>query len=226
MSRMTKEELRHDSFVEGTARVTHYVQQNFMTVLLGLAVVAALVVGGVFMKQSRERSRAQASQLMHQATSLYGSGAYSDGLLKLDDLVSRYGGTPEGKAAVYFAGASHLALGENDAAIERFREYLANEPEGTYVNSARAGLGLALEGRGDLADAAQAFRELRESLEPEESFYAQAAFGEARALRGLGQLDAAIQVLEPLTAAQDFSIRQDAEAKIAVLKAMAQTSAL
>lgn len=226
MSRMTKDELRHDPFAEGTAKATHWVQNNFMTVLVGVAVVAAVVVGTILMQQNQSRSRAQASQLMHRATTQYGAGAYSEGLLTLDDLVSRYGGTPEGKAALYFAGASHLALGENDAAIERFQAYLDEQPDGTYAASASSGLALALEARGDLADAAQAFRDLRGSLDPEHSLYHQAAFGEARALKGLGQLDAAIAVLEPLQGSADYSIRQEAEGKLAVLRALAQESAL
>jgi len=226
VSRMTKEELRHDAFAEGTARVTHWVQHNFMTVLVGVAVVAAIVVGTILMQQSQARNRAQASQLMHRATTQYGAGAYSEGLLTLDDLVSRYGGTPEGKAALYFAGASHLALGENDAAIERFQAYLEDQPAGTYAGSARAGLALALEARGDLADAAQAFRDLRETLDPDDSLFTQAAFGEARTLRALGQLDAAIAILEPLQGSSDYSIRQEAEGKLSVLRALALESAL
>lgn len=226
MSRMTKEELRHDTFVEGTAKATAYLQQNFMTVLVGIAIVALVVVGTVYFQQSRNRSQMQASQLMHRATAEYASGAYSQALMSLDDMISRFGGTDEGKAALYFAGASHLALGEVDAAMGHFEDYLKTDPNGMYRDSARMGLALALENRGDLAEAAQRFRDLRAELVKGSALHQQATFGEARILESLGQYDAAIEVLEELKTAEDFTARQLAESKISVLRALAQATAL
>jgi tetratricopeptide (TPR) repeat protein len=226
VSRMTKEELRHDSFVEGTARITAYLQRHFMTVLVGVAIAALVVVGAIYIQQSRHRSQTQASQLMYRATSEYASGAYSQALLSLDDIISRFGGTSEGKSALYFSGACHLALGENDAAVEHFQEYLDEAPHGFYRDQCRAGLALALEDRGDLADAAQSFRDLRESLDKGTELYRQATFGEARILQKLGQYDAAIAVLQDLTTADDFAARQQAESRIAVLKSLLEAAAL
>jgi thioredoxin-like negative regulator of GroEL len=88
------------------------------------------------------------------------------------------------------------------------------------------GVALALETRGDLAEAAQRFRELRESLRKGSPLHDQATFGEARILENLGQYDAAIAVLEEMTGAENFSSRQRAEAKIEVLKSLAQAPAL
>jgi hypothetical protein len=139
--------------------------------------------------------------------------------LQLDNLITNFSGTAEGHAALYFAGVSHLALGENDPSIERLNSYLAVEPSGLYAQSARIGVALALEGRGDHAGAAQAFREVRSGVDADDAVYSQAAYGEARALVALGQDSAAISVLETLLSSTDFTARQEAESRIAVLRA-------
>lgn len=219
-NRITKEDLRHDAFVDTTARVTHYLQHNFMAVMVGVAAIAVVVVGVVFLQQSREGSRLQASQLMFRATSLYQGGQYSDGLIVMDDLISQHGGSSEGRAALYLAGASHLALGENDEAISRFEEYLDVAGSGQYAVSARLGIALANESRGNHEVAASTYREVRTKLEADSPFLTQAAIGEARALQALGKIDEALAVLRPLRGTEDFNARQEIDNRIATLEAL------
>lgn len=219
---MTKEELRHDSFSVAIARATSWVQQHFMAVIVGVAAIGIAVFAGVWMSQSNQRSQQEAGKLLHEATTAYASGLYSQSLLTLDDLLARHGGGEIGRDAVYLAGASHLALGEHDAAIERFRDYLDGAPRGSYAQSARMGLALALEGRGDHPEAAQTFSELVAALPLADPLHSQAAFGQARVLEGMGQFDAARGILEALLASGDFNVRSEAESHLAVLRAKAQ----
>ena len=219
-NRLTKDDLRHDPFVDTTARVTSYLQNNFMTVLVGVAAVAVVVVGVVFLQQSRESSRLQASQLAFRATALYQNGQYSDGLIVMDDLISQHGGSAEAKAALYLAGASHLALGENDEAVSRFEEYLDAASNGEYAVSARLGIALAQESRGEPQAAVDLYREVREGLATDSPFYVQAALGEARALQSLGRIEEAISVLTPLEGVEDFQARQEIDNRLATLEAL------
>jgi tetratricopeptide (TPR) repeat protein len=217
--RLTKQDLRHDAFSEFVGKSYAFVQQRFLTILIVLGVAAVAVIGTIYMSQSGRRSSQQASQLMYQATNRYNLGAYGESLVLLDDVMARYAGKPEGRAAVYYAGACHLALGENDAAVERFREYLEKAPQGLFATSARSGLALALEARGDAVEAVETFRQLRQSLPQDDALYAQAAFGEARVLEGLGRFQEALDVLEDLLPGTDAQTRLEAESRIAVLKA-------
>lgn len=220
---MTKEELRHDSFSEAIARASAWTQRHFMAVVVGVAAIGVVVFVGVWMSQSNARSQLEASKLLHEATSAYSNGLYSQSLLTLDDLIGRHGGSQAGQDALYMAGASHLALGEHDAAIGRFREYLDDASNGPYADSARIGMALALEARGDRAEAAQAFGELVEALPLADPLHSQAAFGQARILEALGQADAARTILEGLKASEDFNVRSEAESRLAVLRAKAQS---
>jgi tetratricopeptide (TPR) repeat protein len=217
---MTKQELRHDSFVVGTAKATAFLQQNFMAVLVGIAAIAVVVLGTIWWSQTQERSSLQASQLMFRATSQYGNAQYSEALLTLDDLRSRFGGTGEGRDANYLSGAAHLALGESDPALNGFEEYLDLRPDGVYATAAELGAALALESRGDLADAAARLSALRGTLSTDDSMFAQACLAEARVRQAQSDIAGAIAALQPLADSEDFSQSLEAKSRIQALEAL------
>ena len=217
---MSKEDLRHDSFVDAMGNATTWVQRHFMAVLLGVLILAIAVFAGVWMGQSRTRANLSANKLLHDATSAYSAGQYSQCLLTLEDLISRHGGSRAGKDAVYLAGASHLALGENDRALERFRQYLHDSASGGYAQSAAMGLGLALEARGERAEALEQFVAVQDKAQAQDPIHAQAGFARARVLSALGQSAEAAKVLEALLASEDFNVSSEAESRLAVLRAM------
>lgn len=219
-NRLTKEELRHDAFVDTTARATAYLQKNFMAVLVGVAALAVIIIVGVFIVQSRQSSQVQASRALFSVQMAYSSGQYSEALLRMDELLGRFGGTQEGRDALYLAGASHLALGEHEDAVQRFESYLDVASTGQYATSARLGLGLALEGSGDLEGAVAQFRAVREAVAIETPEAVQSATAEARALQSLGRIDEAIAVLTPLADVEEFSSRQEIENQLTTLEAL------
>lgn len=221
VNRMSKRQaLRQDSFVSSTARATAFLQQNFMSVLVGLVAVGVVVVGTIWWSQTQERNSLQASQLMFQATSQYSNAAYSEALLTLDDLKSRFGGTREGRDAYYLSGAAHLALGESEQALQNFREYLDLTSQGMYTRAAQLGVALALESRGDLQEAADRLGELRAELDPESALFAQVCLAEARVQEARGLYDQAIEALRPLASTDQMAQRDEAQKRIAVLEAL------
>jgi tetratricopeptide (TPR) repeat protein len=217
---MTKEELRHDSFVETTTRVAAYLQNNFMTVLVILAGIALVFVIAIFFVQSRTRSAVQAEQAFFRVTSRYTQGVYSEALIEADAVIDRFGDRDEGKWTLYFAGAAHLALAENERAIERFDEYLARDGGGQYDLPARLGKALALESSGDREQAIALYRELRAETESDEALHVQAALAETRALQELGRLAEAIAVLEPMLEGASPQVTQEIETRLQTLKAL------
>jgi tetratricopeptide (TPR) repeat protein len=222
--KFTKKELRHDAFSENVAKGYGYLQQNFLKVFLGVVVLAVVVLGTVYVRQSQMQSSQEAAHLLAQAATQYNSTNYSECLLTVEDLIQRFGSRKPGKTARYFAGASHLALGENEAAIKSFREYLQREPDGFYAHSAQSGLGLALEGAGQDQEALTQFAALLKQLEPGDFLYASTAFAEARVLEKMGQREEAITVLLPLSRSSDFQTKQEANTKIQVLRAQISNS--
>jgi tetratricopeptide (TPR) repeat protein len=219
--KLTKKELRHDAFSEHVAQGYGYLQKNFLKVFLGIVVVAVVVLATVYVRQSQLRGADEASQLMYQATNQYNSAAYSECLHTLQDLSDRFGGRQEGKDALYFEGACHLALGENEAAISSFEDYLHKDKKGFYGESALSGLGLAQEAAGKNAAALATLGELLGTLQPDDLLYTSTAFAKARVLRKMGRREEAIAVLQPLASGDDLAVKQEATARIQVLKAEA-----
>jgi len=222
--KFSKKELRHDAFSENVAKGYSYLQNNFLKVFLGVVLAAVVVLGTVYVRQSQRQSSQEASHLLAQAATQYNSTSYSECLLTVEDLIQRFGSRKEGKTARYYAGASHLALGENEAAIQSFREYLQKEPDGFYAHSAQSGLGLALEGAGQDQDALKQFAKLLTEIKPDDFLFPSTAFAEARVLEKMGQREQAITVLLPLSRSSDFQTRQEANTKIQVLRAQISNS--
>ncbi len=222
--KFTKQELRHDAFAENLARFYSFLQERFLSVVVGVLILAVVVLGVIYVRHSQEQTRMEASQRMYQATQQYNGAAFGQALASFEELTDRYGGTAEGKAAVYYIGACHLALGENVAAEESFRKYLDEQADGFYAHSARYGLGLALEAQGKNDEAAQLLKGLLEELDPDDPLQSGVRMAQSRVLEKLGRTDDAIAVLQPLVESQDFQARQEAETRIAVLKARASAS--
>ena len=222
--KFTKQELRHDAFSENVAKGYSYLQTNFLKVFLAVVLVAVVVLGTVYFRQSQMHSSQEASHLLAQAATQCNSTSYSECLLTVEDRIQRFGSRKEGKTALYYAGASHLALGENEAAIKSFREYLERKPDGFYAHSAQSGLGLALEGAGQNQEALAQFDALLKQLKPDDFLYTSTAFAEARVLEKMGQREQAITVLLPLSRSSDFQTKQEANTKIQVLRAQISNS--
>ena len=222
--KFTKQELRHDPFAESLASFYAFLQERFLAVVVGVLVLAVVVLGTIYVRHSQQETRQEASQKMYQATQLYTSAAYSAALPGFEELSNRYSGTKEGKAAVYFAAACHLGLGENEAAVTAFREYLDEQPQGFYAKAAKHGLALALEAEGNNEEASKVLAGLIDELSPGDALSASARLTQSRVLEKLGKTDEAISVLQPLAAGEDFQARQEAESRIAVLQARKSAS--
>ena len=185
-----------------------------------LPAILPLLVLGVFFVKSQERTAVQADQAFFRVTGHYSQGAYSEVLTEAQNVLDRYGDRREGKWTLYFAGAAHLALAENDRAIERFDEYLAKDAGGEYDLSARLGKAIALESRGDLAESATAYGEVRAATEANTAQHVQAAIGQTRVLQELGRIDEAIAILEPMLVDADPQVQSEVESRLQTLKAL------
>lgn len=123
--KLTRKELKHDSFMEGTARATDFLQANYARVGSGLLIVIALVFGVRFMQQGQARAAQKASFLLFQGESLLQRGAFVQAKGPLQQLRDDFGGSKFGPQGGFDLAQAQTALGENDAALATIDKVLA-----------------------------------------------------------------------------------------------------
>ena len=136
MDQQTKKALKHDQFVDTTTHGLEWAKENRRSVMLTSAIVLAalvLVVGGALIYNSRSEA---ASTAFGQAIQAYQTPLADPGQVVppgvktfpsvterakaanalFVGVADKYGMTPDGKNARYFAGLTYMEQGKNDQA--------------------------------------------------------------------------------------------------------------
>lgn len=124
--KLTRKELKHDSFMEGTARATDFLQANYARVGIGLLVVIAAIFGVRFMQQGQARSAQKASYLLYRGESLLQRGAYAEAKQPLQELRDSFGGSKFAAQGGFDLAQALAGLGENDAALATIDKTLSD----------------------------------------------------------------------------------------------------
>jgi predicted negative regulator of RcsB-dependent stress response len=124
--KLTRKELKHDSFMEGTARATDFLQVNYARVGIGLLVVVAIVFGVRFMQQGQARSAQKASYLLYRGESLLQRGAFAEAKQPLQELRDSFGGSKFAAQGSFDLAQAQAALGENDTALATIDKALSD----------------------------------------------------------------------------------------------------
>jgi predicted negative regulator of RcsB-dependent stress response len=196
--KLTKKELKHDSFVESTEKGLELVQKHGKTVGLVAAAVVILIVGGSYMQKSKVSSTNQASYLLYQGEGMLSNGNLEGARVPLQECIDRYGDTEFGRLARVGLAKAYLAAGANDDAVASVDLWLKDVPESNPANRAlKVARATALSSLARHADAATAFGELAASATaPAEVF--DFTIRQADNLRLGGQPAEALKVLEAL----------------------------
>jgi len=142
VDQQTKKALKHDQFVDTTNQSLEWASENRRSVIVTSAIVLAailIVVGGVLFYNSRASQASVAFGAAMQAyqTPLAAPGqpvppgvktyaSVSDRAKAANDLfmdvANKYGMTPDGKVARYFAGLTYLEEGQNASAESTLKQ--------------------------------------------------------------------------------------------------------
>lgn len=109
---------------------------------IGVIVIIAAILGFSYIQGERDN---QAQELLGAIVLEYEQGDHRVALdgngetLGLLDIIDRYGGTPAGNTARFYAGNAHFELEEYDEALEQFEQFNAsNDFIGASVTAGRA----------------------------------------------------------------------------------------
>lgn len=199
--KLTKKDLKHDGFLDRTEQALEFAQKNATALGIGLLVVVVLIVGFVYVRNSRAAARVQAGVLFHQGENLLAEGQYQTAMIPLQEAVDQYGGTDFGKYARVSLARAMLAVGDDEAAladIERWQQDVpAEHPASRGLKTARAA---ALANLDRYGDAAAVYDELAATAPSGQERY-DMRLRQADCLRRGGQPREALAVLESLQTA-------------------------
>lgn len=166
-----KHELREDKVVTFYARAWRFVDANRKMVYGGaasLVVIAAVIVGYIFY-QGQQGSEAEV--LLAQVLPLYEQASYQQALdgsledLGLLEIADKYGGTPAGNLARFYAADALFNLGEYDRALSYFEDF---DKGPDFIGAgAIAGEAAAWEQREEYARAGDLYRRAARHFESE-----------------------------------------------------------
>ena len=172
-------------------------------VAVSIVVVLAVIGGGVwFVIAARHRKENFAARALEEAQSAVAAGNAALAVSDLSRLTTMYGGTPAADEGAILLGQLRLSSGQADSAIPELRRFTKGNPPSRYGAAAYHLLGAALEQRGRMADAAEAYRQAAETW-PYDYLQAQALLDAGRAYQAAGDSTQAIAAYERVL--RDFS---------------------
>lgn len=114
--------------------------------------------GGWFVVSAKARKEAFAARALRDAQAAVAAGNVPLATNDLSRLVASYRGTPAASEAAILLGQLRLTRGEADSAIRELTSFADSRPKPRFLAAAYNLLGAALEQRGSVAEAAEAYQ--------------------------------------------------------------------
>ena len=124
--KITREEIKKDSFVESVFKTRSFVRDNsklFYRIGGGCAILFTLVI---FFGISLKNNKQEAEFLLTQSTLYLDGGDKQNAKIILQELVDEYGGTEPGRLGGYHLAQIHIKDYNNDSALPLLIEYSEN----------------------------------------------------------------------------------------------------
>lgn len=194
MSLESRKNVIEDPGAELLDRVTSTWDRYGRIVLIALAAVVAVGVGGYYVLAGNERRENNAAEKLASANELFWRAEYDRSRQLALEVSRQYEGTPSGTDALRIAGDDAYWLGNWKDAITDYRAYLKKNGSGLVANTVKRSLAYALESDGQYAEAAKLYEELVGAFERETS--GEMLYASARCLLALNRNDEAKQRLQ------------------------------
>lgn len=224
--RLTRKELKQDSFVAWAAKATEFLQQYYVHIGVAVLVLAVVIIGTSLYRKSQVSAQESASFLLYQGQSLLFRGESESARYPLQECIDRFSGTPSGKQARLDLAHAFLATGDNDAALSVLEEGLqATDPQSPLYEDLRQAKAAALMNLEEYDQAASVFESLL-ATNPGERDRIEWTLRLADCRRLQGQLAEAAEILGQLQSEiESGNISQpvrDLESRLQVLQALAR----
>jgi tetratricopeptide (TPR) repeat protein len=217
--RITKKQLKSDSFITNTLKAWEYARMHQNTLFVALVIVIVIVAGTLYIGNARRQSREQAQSLFGEALTYYMAGQVPAAEQRFQQVHDGAAGSREGRYALYFLGKCALIEGRNLEAIDAFDSYLkAVSNKGFFHDAALAGKASALENERRFNEAAVLYLDL--ARHPETNAFNKKEYLTSAALnfKKGREKDKALEAMEELLDIVTGIEKRDLEIEMAILR--------
>ena len=195
-SKLSKEELREDEFVEWIMQAADYVKERAQLFIGGLVVFVLLILGINYIIESQEQAKVEAASRLGDLLMAEEEGDAAGVISIAEDLISRFDGTPAAAQGVLVLANRYFAQ-ENFAEGQRlYEKYLEDYGQSEIlVFGAWSGLASCLEAQGQTTAAAEKYLEFATG-HPQSLQAAMAVWEAARCYGQLGDISRQKELLE------------------------------
>jgi TolA-binding protein len=174
--RVVKKDIKKDPLVTYALKVSHYAQEHFNQVIIGIVVLVALISVVVFTANSRRNATVQSARQLSQAMALYQQRDFEAAKVSFAQVADGYGGRDAAIATYFKARCEFEQKNFQQAAID-FQRYL-DESSDFPQNKAAALYGTALcyEAVQNFLAAATTMEQVHHSVDEGDPRYLDSAF--------------------------------------------------
>ncbi|NNE34102.1 MAG: tetratricopeptide repeat protein [Rhodothermales bacterium] len=166
-----RHKVREDRVVTMSSRIIDTARENQSTVTLAAIAAIVLIAAYFGFQYYSGQQELKAADAVAASVQAYEDGRFREALVGvagstgLVGIIDKYGSTPTGNLARFYAGDAHFRLGQYEEALEYFSDY---DKSRDYLGaSAYAGEAAVHESRGDFARAASLYERAADAFESE-----------------------------------------------------------
>jgi tetratricopeptide (TPR) repeat protein len=218
-ARITKRQMKEDTFVSTTIRAWEYVREHEKLLFIGLVAIvcAAAIVGWAI--HTKKQTQIRASNEFADALASFRTGDLKTAGELFARIAQEYGNVEEGAFSSYFEGKCALETGKYNEAIQAFDRYLSKSGRYPFFHDAAVeGKAVALEDEQKYEEAGDTYVELAKHMESNTFMEATYLRRAAADYRLSNQTEKAIQVLGMLLDKTKGMERRDIEVELAILR--------
>ena len=144
--RITKREIKEDTLVTVYVRVQRFIQHHSKQFNIGIFVLLAVAIIGVFMIRSKKKAEVVAAGKLGIAEQFYYASNYPRAIDELTKIADTYSGTNAAGTAVFFVANSYFATGDYNNAEKYYKIYLKDYSNSKlFTVSSLAGIAACLD---------------------------------------------------------------------------------
>jgi len=223
-TRVTKKGLKHDAFVETTAKGTKFIEEHLSKLLIGAAAVLVAVVVVFFVVRGQKAANREAQGLLAVATESLNQGLMAQASDQYRGVIEAYPGTRSAGAATCYLGSILFHQKQYDEALAQFDAYLNDYGSpGNLRVIALEGKAAVFEQRRDFQAASTLYEQLATERKAEPAAAARSLMAAARCQRAAQNWEA-VKSLAGRVVADYPDTPSAGDARVALAEASALTT--